>query len=89
MRRKKGKPRSLKYKLFEEFGGVYANDLMSQGFSEQKGSESDICPVKRLKQFVVMRYSGPTCSSPVHVHFDGSNLTRYQFNSVLLKTFFY
>ena len=50
--------------------------------SEQKGSESDICPVKRLKQFVVMRYSGPTCSSPVYVHFDGSNLTRYQFNSV-------
>ena len=52
--------------------------------SEQKGSESDICPVKRLKQFLVMRYSGPTCSSPVYVHFDGSNLTRYQFNSVLM-----
>ena len=33
-----------------------------------------------------MRYSGSTCSSPVYVHFDGSNLTRYQFNSVLLKT---
>jgi hypothetical protein len=109
MRRKKGKPRSLKYKLFEELGGVYAKDLMSQGLvhrlillrsskadqrsntitliiSEQKGSESDICPVKRLKQFLVMRYSGPTCSSPVYIHFDGSNLTRYQFNSVLLKT---
>jgi hypothetical protein len=54
--------------------------------SKQKGSESDICPVKRLKQFLVMRYSGPTCSSPVYIHFDGSNLTRYQFNSVLLKT---
>ena len=35
---------------------------------------------------MVMRYSGLTCSSPVYVHFDGSNLTRYQFNSVLLKT---
>jgi hypothetical protein len=54
--------------------------------SEQNGSESDICPVERVKQFLVMRYSGPTCSLPVHVHFDGSNLTRYQFNSVLLKT---
>jgi hypothetical protein len=54
--------------------------------SKQKGSESDICPVKRLKQFLVMRYSGPTCSSPVYIHFDGSNLTRYQFYSVLLKT---
>jgi hypothetical protein len=30
-RRKKSKHRSLKYKRFEEFGGVYAEDLMSQG----------------------------------------------------------
>ena len=56
--------------------------------SEQKGSKSDICPVERFKQLLAMRYLGPTCSSPVYmyVHFDGSNLTRYHFNSVLLKT---
>lgn len=52
--------------------------------SEQKGSYSDLCPVKLLKQFLLKR--NPIKNSPLFVHFDGTNLTRYQFNSVLMKT---
>ena len=41
-----------------------------------------LCPVTALKEFLQIR---PTVSGPLFSHFDGSPLTRYQFNAVLRK----
>ena len=42
-----------------------------------------ICPVKAFSEFVALR--PPCLSSPFFCHFDGSALTRFQFNAVLRK----
>lgn len=43
----------------------------------------DICPLKLLRIYLSMRH--PASNKPLFLHFDGSSLTRYQFNSVLKK----
>ena len=42
-----------------------------------------MCPVTALQNYVAIR---PSQSQPLFCHFDGSPLTRYQFNAMLKKT---
>ena len=44
---------------------------------------TEICPVKLLREYLNVRFPARLC--PLFLHFDGSVLTRYQFNSVLQK----
>lgn len=42
-----------------------------------------ICPIRRLADFLKLRHPG--YNRPLYLHFDGSNLTRYQFGVILRK----
>ena len=44
---------------------------------------TDVCPDKLLREYLKVRFPARLC--PLFLHFDGSVLTRYQFNSVLQK----
>lgn len=48
----------------------------------QVGSAPEVCPVTAMKRFLQVR---PQTPGPLFVHFDGSQLTRYQFQAVLKK----
>jgi len=45
--------------------------------------EKGLYPIKAVNQFLDLRY--PSQNSPIFLHFDGSVVTRYQFNAVLQK----
>jgi len=45
--------------------------------------DTDVCSVKLLREYLKVR--SPARLGPLFLHFDGSVLTRYQFNSVLQK----
>lgn len=45
--------------------------------------EKGLCPIKAMNQFLDIRY--PSQISPIFLHFDGSVVTRYEFNAVLQK----
>ena len=51
----------------------------------QEQLDIDICPVKLLRRYFSIRFSGMNGSNKLFVHFDGSPLTRFQFCSVLKK----
>ena len=46
--------------------------------------DESICPVRLLKQFLEIR--SPLNFANLFIHFDGSNLTRYQFSALLQKS---
>ena len=46
------------------------------------GLEPILCPVKAITEFMKVR---PTVMGPLFIHFEGSPLTRYQFNAILKK----
>ena len=48
-----------------------------------QSSNDFLCPVRALMAFIAIR---PQCLGPFFCHFDGTPLTRYQFNSVLKRT---
>lgn len=47
-------------------------------------SDEIICPVRLLRKYVKIRH--PSKVTNLFIHFDGSNLTRYQFSSILQKS---
>ena len=46
--------------------------------------DTELCAVKKLHNYLNIRESSPL--SPLFLHFDGSYLTRFQFNAILRKT---
>jgi hypothetical protein len=57
------------------------NKIISHWFFPPQNT--DVCPVKLLREYLKVRF--PARLGPLFLHFDGSVLTRYQFNSTLQK----
>jgi hypothetical protein len=51
-----------------------------------KQPDSDLFPVRLLRSFLKLRFSGLDGSNKLFLHFDGACLSKYQFSSVLQKS---